>query len=258
LIKAKANADNAYELGARVRGREEAGKARERGLERKVMQLEEDLKMADAAIKEYAALVRGMEAKLSSSESGNSNGDAKNDASQIIAATLAESKLSRERLLHQFQADSELLHLQLENTAAKLDKTTAQLEAESSGNEAVRSELGRVRTELEKLQLEDGTAAKMVSRYMCVHFLLSGNSQFKRISLGNFPKLPRTTSFQRYPPSKPDTKARYPHLHRKILLSHHSFDHPRSKTSVFEVHLMNSAEKYSKRATVVGGKSPCA
>lgn len=160
-MTAKANADNAYELGARVRGREEAGKVRERDLERKVVQLEEDLKMADVVIKEYAALVRGMEAKRSS-ESGHSNGD----APQTSAATQSENKLSRERLLLQFRTDSEKLHVQLEDVTAKLEKMTAQLAAATSSNHAVRAELGRTKSELEKLQLEDGTAAKMVSRYM--------------------------------------------------------------------------------------------
>jgi hypothetical protein len=167
-ITAKANADNAYELGARVRGREEAGKVRERDLERKAVQLEEDLKMADVVMKEYAALVRGMEAR--SSESGHSNGD----ALQILAAaTLSESELSRERLLLQFRTDSERLHVQLEDVTAKLETTAAQLAAATSSNQAVCAELGRTRTELEKLHLEDGTAAKMVSRYMYVRVLFS-------------------------------------------------------------------------------------
>jgi hypothetical protein len=166
-VTAKANADNAYELGARVRGREEAGKVRERDLERKVVQLEEDLKMADVVMKEYAALVRGMEAK--SSESGHSNGD----IPQTLAATFSESELSRERFLLQFRTDSEKLHLQLEDVTAKLEKATAQLAAATSSNQAIRAELGRTRTELEKLQLEDGTAAKMVSRYMYVRVLFS-------------------------------------------------------------------------------------
>jgi len=168
-ITAKANADNAYELGARVRGREEAGKVRERELERKVMQLEDDLRMADVVMKEYAALVREMEARSSSSQSGHSNGDAKPDAPRPLAGhdTLAESELSRERLV-QSRIEAEKMHLQLEDVTAKLEKTTARLEAEMSSNQAVRTELGRTRAELEKLQLEDGTAAKMVSRYMYV------------------------------------------------------------------------------------------
>ncbi|KIM36433.1 hypothetical protein M413DRAFT_31670 [Hebeloma cylindrosporum] len=156
-VTAKANADKAYELGARMRGREEAGKVRERNLERKVMQLEEDLKMAHVVMGEYADLVRDMEAK--SSQSGH-------DAPQTLAATLTESELSQERSLLQFQADIEKLHLQLEDVTAKLEKTTAQLTAANSSNEIICAELARTRTELEKLQLEDGTAAKMVSRYM--------------------------------------------------------------------------------------------
>jgi len=166
-VTAKANADNAYELGARVRGREEAGKVRERDLERKAVQLEEDLRMADVVMKEYAALVREMEAK--SSESGHSNGD----IPQTLATAQNESELGRERLLLQFRTDSERLHVQLEDVTTKLEKATAQLAAATSSNQAIRAELARTRTELEKLQLEDGTAAKMVSRYMYVCALFS-------------------------------------------------------------------------------------
>ena len=233
-VTAKANADNAYELGARVRGREEAGKVRERDLERKVVQLEEDLKMADVVMKEYAALVRGMEAK--SSESGHSNGD----IPQTLATAQSESEFSRERLMLQFRTDFEKLHLQLEDVTAKLEKTTAQLAAATSSDQAIRAELGRTRTELEKLQLEDGTAAKMVSRYMYVCVLFSlGLSKLKCISPGNFLRPRRTTFCRHYLPLKPDTKAHYPHSHRKILHSPHNSDRPRCKTSVCEAHWMN-------------------
>ncbi|KAF8958054.1 hypothetical protein BDZ97DRAFT_2061939 [Flammula alnicola] len=178
-LKAKASADNAYELGARVRGREEAGKVREQDSERKIRQLEEDMKMADVVINEYADLVREMEAKLSatfSSESSHANGSAHTSADlepgdvtsapKFFATTLLESKLSRERLLAQFQDDSEKLEAELHRVSAEREVATSQLEAEKKGNEAIENELGLTKTELEKLHLEDGTAAKMVSRYM--------------------------------------------------------------------------------------------
>ncbi|KAF8967352.1 hypothetical protein BDZ97DRAFT_2073691 [Flammula alnicola] len=178
-LKAKASADNAYELGARVRGREEAGKVREQDLERKIRQLEEDMKMADVVINEYAALVREMEAKSSatfSSEFGHSNGSAQasadlepgdvTSAPKFFATTLLESKLSRERLLGQFQDNSEKLEAELYRVNAELEVATSQLEAEKKGNGAIENELGLTKTELEKLRLEDGTAAKMVARYM--------------------------------------------------------------------------------------------
>ncbi|KIM36431.1 hypothetical protein M413DRAFT_78192, partial [Hebeloma cylindrosporum] len=209
-----------------VRGREEAGKVRERDLERKVMQLEEDLKMAHVVMGEYADLVRDMEAK--SFQSGH-------DAPQTLAATLTESELSRERSLLQFQADTEKLHLQLEDVTAKLEKTTAQLTAANSTNEIICAELARTRTELEKLQLEDGTAAKMVSRYMYVSKFIFSLPLMNSL-LGTFPKRRRTISVQRYPPLKPVTKAHYLRFHRRILHFQRNFDRPRFKTSVFEAH----------------------
>ncbi|PPQ82812.1 hypothetical protein CVT25_009190 [Psilocybe cyanescens] len=153
--KAAANADNAYELGARVRGREEEGLIRQRDLECKIKKLEEELKMSDGVVQEYASLVRSMEAQ-SSSEAQTS----------YLQESLKEGRLGLDRLLSELQGECDALARKLDENTAELEVCKSKLEAERKGNEAVQAELGRTQTELSKLQLEDGTAAKMVSRYM--------------------------------------------------------------------------------------------
>jgi chromosome segregation ATPase len=168
VIKAKAAADSAYELGARVRGREEAGLAREHHLQDKVVQLEEDARIMDIALKEYAALVREMETTKSTHVNGSSRKSEDVDEGTRISATLLEGQLTRSRLLAQFEVQTAHLEGELHAARTELEVTTSLLEAEKKGTAALVQELGNTKLALEKLHLEDGTAAKMVSRYMYV------------------------------------------------------------------------------------------
>ncbi|KAF8886068.1 hypothetical protein CPB84DRAFT_1787910 [Gymnopilus junonius] len=155
--KAVANAENAYELGARVRGREEEGLSKQRDLELKVRRLEEQLKMSDGVVQEYAALVREMEAARSSAET---------EKPKDFASSLRESESSLEPIFAEFRAESGELHGQLDKLTAQLEICKAELDAEKKVNQSLLNELSQSRTELQKLRLEDSTAAKMVSRYM--------------------------------------------------------------------------------------------
>ncbi|KJA24164.1 hypothetical protein HYPSUDRAFT_200683 [Hypholoma sublateritium FD-334 SS-4] len=165
-IKAKAAAEGAYELGARVRGREEAALARERGLQNRIMQLEEDARIADVALKEYAALVREMETRRSSSVTENDDDVEVVDQGTRISATVFEGKLTRSKLHDQFKAETDALQKQSQQITNELEVSKSLLGAESKVNAALVQELGNTKAALEKLHLEDSTAAKMVSRYM--------------------------------------------------------------------------------------------
>ncbi|KAH9482685.1 hypothetical protein JR316_0004785 [Psilocybe cubensis] len=154
-LKASANAENAYELGARVRGREEEALVRQRDLEQRIKKLEEELRMSDLVVQEYAALVRSMQTRSSS------------DANPLnLQGTLKEGKLRLDHLFSGIQVECDTLARKLEEKSAELEVCNSKLDAERKANEAVLAELGRTQTELSKLQLEDGTAAKMVSHYM--------------------------------------------------------------------------------------------
>lgn len=162
--KASANADNAYELGARVRGREEEGLVRQRELEWKIKKLEEELRMSDRVVQEYASLVRSMQAQPSSDSQPND-----------LQESLKEGKIGLDRLSNELQGECDVLARKLDKNTAELEVCNSKLDAERKRNEIVLAELGRTRTELSKLQLEDGTAAKMVSRYMHVYFILESH-----------------------------------------------------------------------------------
>ncbi|KAF4615711.1 hypothetical protein D9613_012505 [Agrocybe pediades] len=161
---AKENANNAYELGARVRGREEEGLARERSLESRVRKLEEDLGMSDGVVKEYAALVRTMQARSNSSVQELSAGP------QIDKVHLEQSLQTRknelERIIAEFQTESQSTNHRLDTLTHELDVVKSQLVAEQKTASSLTVELAKSRTEVEKMKLEDATAAKMVARYM--------------------------------------------------------------------------------------------
>ena len=169
-VRAKAAAESAYELGAHVRGREEAALARERGLQNSVIQLEEDARIADVALKEYAALVREMETRRSTGVTEDVGDVEVVDQSTRISATVFEGKLTRSKLHEQFKSETEALQNETQRLANELEVSKSLLEAESKAKVALIQELGNVKAELEKLHLEDNTAAKMVSRYMYARF----------------------------------------------------------------------------------------
>lgn len=170
-IKAKAAAEGAYELGARVRGREEAALARERELQNRIVQLEEDARIADVALKEYAALVREMETRRSSSIAEDGGDVEVVDQGTRISATVFEGKLTRSKLHEQFKAETDALQSETQRITNELEVSKSLLEAESKANAALVQELGHTKAALEKLHLEDSTAAKMVSRYMYAVFI---------------------------------------------------------------------------------------
>ncbi|PPQ84326.1 hypothetical protein CVT26_011434, partial [Gymnopilus dilepis] len=156
----------AYELGARVRGREEEALGRAGELELKVRTLEEQLRMSDSVIQEYAALVRRMEGVRSSTSSTFSDAEKEKEKSSHLPLCLHDHKTLLDSLSAQFASESQELQSRLHQKTAELELCRAELDVERKTNERVIAELGREKTELEKLRLEDGTAAKMVARYM--------------------------------------------------------------------------------------------
>ena len=180
--KAKFDADGAYELAARIRGREEAGKVREIELERKVKAAEEAVKMSDLVVNEYADLVRSLEAKAGMrspvhSRSESSSSSTLYDPSTVgsldaatapvtLADSLVEGKLGLQRLLAEFSTTTENLQSELVRLHGELATSEAKCEAERKSAELNRGELAKAQYELQKLQLDDNTAAKIVSRYM--------------------------------------------------------------------------------------------
>ncbi|KAK0439583.1 hypothetical protein EV421DRAFT_1737747 [Armillaria borealis] len=154
LAKAKDAAEGAYALAARIRGREEEGKVRERDLEKQLREAQEHSKMSDLVVSEYADYVRSLDGRTSMSPRLPPN------------TSLSEAKSGIHKLFDDFSAESEELHAKVDHLEGELAIAHSKYEAEIRNKENNRVELAKAQTELEKLKLEDTTAAKMVSRYM--------------------------------------------------------------------------------------------
>jgi len=179
LMKARLVAEGAYELGARVRGREEAAKIREHELEWRLKSVEEEKKVSEIAVGEYANLVRSMEARMglgSTSTLVSPNGinieedPAKHRSGDTLGVTLAnslvEGKLGLNRLVSEFQSNEEELHRQLGQLRGELEVVKSNQEAERKATHNLHIQLAKAHTELQMLKIDDNTAARMVSRYM--------------------------------------------------------------------------------------------
>ncbi|PBK78883.1 hypothetical protein ARMSODRAFT_1078347 [Armillaria solidipes] len=154
LAKAKDAAEGAYALAARIRGREEEVKVRERDLEKRLREAQEHSKMSDLVVSEYADYVRSLDGRTSMSPRLPPN------------TSLSEAKSGIHKLFDDFSAESEELHAKVDHLEGELAIAHSKYEAEIRNKENNRVELAKAQAELEKLKLEDTSAAKMVSRYM--------------------------------------------------------------------------------------------
>ncbi|KAF8447366.1 hypothetical protein L210DRAFT_3619011 [Boletus edulis BED1] len=147
-----------------MRAREEAAKARERELELKAHASEEERRMVDLVVQEYADLVRNLEGRKSAHDTPSiANGST---SMTTLVDTLQDGKSSLHRILAEFSTESENLHATIAELDAKVSTLQMTLDAERITASHDRTLLSQTKTELDKLNLEDQTAAKMVTRYM--------------------------------------------------------------------------------------------
>lgn len=177
LASAQHEVDAARAVAAEARAREEEGLARERELERKVRAAEEERRMTDLAVQEYANLVRRLEGrpKLPSTPSSASSMDLQQPTNGVHtnpAGNLAEGKLGLHKLLNEFNHQSELLQADIAKLHGDNGLLYKELEVARQGAEHDRAEMTKALHELDKYRADDNTAAKMVSRYMSVLFVL--------------------------------------------------------------------------------------
>ncbi|KAJ2925718.1 hypothetical protein H1R20_g11375, partial [Candolleomyces eurysporus] len=170
VVKAKLSEEKAYELAARIRGREQASKERQRELEWKLRSLEEQEKMSDIAMKEYANLVRSLEAKMGKGRPSTSSSGSRNSSSTANAPTLeasfAESKRNLKRLMDDMHGEIGALHARVEELQSEKEGMVSELDAQAKSCEADRLAQSQAQFELDKLKVDDNTATKMVARYM--------------------------------------------------------------------------------------------
>lgn len=157
-----------------MRARVEEGKLREREMMWKVKKAEEERKLADLVVREYADLVRKLEgrARQHSNEGQNEEKhetplDTYRTGLQGLSTILSESNASSEVLLNRVAA----LEKQLAEAEAKLDaeKKTAELD---------RKLLAKVQDQVVKMKVDDMGAARMVAKYMFVLLPLSFNLMY--------------------------------------------------------------------------------
>ena len=178
LLKARLAVENAYELAARVRGREEAVLIREAELQWRLRSAEEEKMMSLITVGEYANLVRSMESRMGLGSTstfvspdrtrlqGGPEKHYSTDTSVALANSLPEGKLGLERLPSELHSDTEELHRQLGQLRGELEVLKSNHEAELKGTHTLHLELAKAQSELHMLKIDDNTAAKMVSRYM--------------------------------------------------------------------------------------------
>jgi hypothetical protein len=179
LGRTKLEVEGAYELAARTRAREEEGLVRERELQDRVRAAEEETKLSDLVVMEYADLVRSLEGRPnvhvhlrpkenSSPESNSASGSALpvSNGTTTLLDSLTEGKSGLRQLFLEFNTETTHLQLEIDRLTHDLAVSLANYDAQRKSAERERAELAKAKFELEKLRIDDGTAAKIVSRYM--------------------------------------------------------------------------------------------
>ncbi|THH20874.1 hypothetical protein EW146_g531 [Bondarzewia mesenterica] len=170
--KAKHEVEGAYELAAHTRAREEEGKVLQRELQRKVRAAEEERRMTDRVVEEYADLVRTLEGRQSltglsspSRSTHTGNGTARLSNTTLVDG-LKDGKTGLQKLLEEFNGETQRFEAEIGRLHSELEVAEAKWEAERKSAEQDRVQMAQARSELEKYQADDNSAAKMVSRYM--------------------------------------------------------------------------------------------
>ena len=143
--------------------------------ERQVRAAEEERRMADLVVQEYADLVRKLEGRSkvpSSPPAAPSATHQRNGSVTSLVDNLAEGRLGLQKLLEEFNGRNERLQAEIAKLHGDNGLLYKELEVARQGAEHDRAELAHALHELDKYRADDNTATKMVSRYMCVPFLL--------------------------------------------------------------------------------------
>ncbi|KAG6332562.1 hypothetical protein ID866_6528 [Astraeus odoratus] len=168
LEKARREVESAYELAARMRSREEEGKARERALQAQARAAEEERKMVDLVVLEYADLVRSLEGRKSVQPSAEHT---------TLVDDLRDKKAGLQKLFAEFTQETGILEATISDLRREVSLLQAQLDAERQTSLRDRTFLSQAQAELDRLRLDDQTSAKMVTRY-----IIAGYRKFSQSS----------------------------------------------------------------------------
>lgn len=172
LAKVQPDIAAANDLASQYRLQVQEARARERELQRKVQVAEEERRLSDLVVQEYADLVRTLEGRKSKSTPPLASVDSSaSSSSTTLADSLAEGKLGLRKLLGEHGGEAEHLASEVTRLHSENELLKAKLDVERNRSEADRESLARVLLELDKYKADDSTATKMVSRYMFVQAL---------------------------------------------------------------------------------------
>ena len=150
----------AIENARRLRSEVAAGHARERDLASRVKASEEQRRMTDLVVEEYASLVRFLEGRSSSSSRKNG------ESARSSLDGLMHARQGLQKLLQDSNHDSGQLHAEIDRLHDLLESNRIELEAERAAALEHKQALASLQLELHQLKCDDNSAAKMVSRYM--------------------------------------------------------------------------------------------
>lgn len=159
-----------------VRAREQAALAREHEMAATVRAADEERRLVDGVVRQYAELVRSLEirhARRSIQSPADSNStlaaspdvDDKSSDAALVAA-LDEGKAGLQRLLQDSNQEATRLQQEISRLHVELETSQRELEATEKSHKDDRAALAKALVDLECIRLDDNTAAKMVSRYM--------------------------------------------------------------------------------------------
>lgn len=179
LDGARRQADAAHE-------RERTAVAHVREMYARVKNAEEERRLTDVVVREYADLVRELDAArhaASSSPASSSSGSSITLASSVssgegaqssdvkLVNSLAEGKLGLKRLLAEFDTETTRLEDEVGRLHDEMARVLADSEAVKMAHEECLEERAVLKVQLDKLRNDERSVAQKVSRYMYVYQL---------------------------------------------------------------------------------------
>lgn len=149
----------------------QVAKAKQRELDRKLRAVEEERKLSDLVVQEYAELVRTLEGRpraqaASASATSFPLGSAGNNSSATLVDSLSEGKSGLQKLLGELNGEHEQLEAEISRLQGDLVNLASELDVERQRGNDDRAQLAQALVELGRYKIDDNAAAKMVSRYM--------------------------------------------------------------------------------------------
>lgn len=167
--KLKSETDIAHTMLDNLRAELEQFRTNQRQMEHRVKAAEEERRMMDLTLEEYAKLVRSLEGRNNNYHVADGN-ERRNEysARSVQLDGLSMAKQGLQRLLQEFNEETENLHNEIARLHASLESAEIRFRAECTASEETKETLAHALVEIDRMKIDDNAAAKVVSRYMYV------------------------------------------------------------------------------------------